>query len=64
MCLHTKKLVLSFSVRNKDDIFSAFLIPSKTFSYITPTGVHSFLSLHSHMKKLVKLTIADKSELF
>ena len=64
MCLHTKKLILSFSVRNKDDIFSTFLIPPKTFSYIKPTGVHYFLSLHSHMKKLVKLTIADKIILY
>ncbi len=64
MCLHTKKLFLSFSVRKNDDIFSAFLVPSNKFSYITLTGVHSFFNLHSHMWKFVRLTTAERKGLF
>jgi hypothetical protein len=64
MCLHTKKLFLSFSVRKNDDIFNAFLVPSNKFSYMTPTGVHSFFSLHSQIKKFVRLTMAERKGLF
>jgi hypothetical protein len=64
MCLRTKKLFLSFSVRNKDDIFNAFLIPSTKFSNMTPPEMHSLFSLHSHMKKLVRLTMTDRYGLF
>ena len=59
MCLHTKKSDLVFTVRKVDDKYRDFLILANKFSRIVPTGTISFLSLHSHIRKLLKLITAE-----
>ncbi len=58
MCLHTKKLDLVFTVRRVDDKYRHFFTLANKFSRTVPTGTISFLSLHSHIKKLLKLITA------